>query len=66
MYQEETLLNFIKLGLYFSLIGEGRLDPMLFELISEERRLREQTETADSRKAQHEQPGAGDDMREAA
>ena len=49
-YQEKTLLNkFFKLGLYFALLGEGRLDPMVFELIRTERKLRD-AETAATEK----------------
>ena len=57
--------NLIKLGLYFSLIGEGRLDPMAFELINEERRRQRADE---ARKAQPSQPEDthSEDIREAA
>lgn len=67
MYREFTLLNFIKMGLYFSLIGGYRFDPMVFELIAHEQRIQEQKRAA---AAATEIPGdrddADDQIREAA
>lgn len=60
------MLNFIKLGLYFSLIGESRLDPMVFELINEERRRRESAQSDETPIEQHETEDTGEDIRKAA
>ena len=61
------MINLVKLGLYFSLIGEYRLDPMVFELIAHERRL-EAEKAAAAKAAQHEDADAQDvePIREAA
>ena len=61
------MINLVKLGLYFSLIGEYRLDPMVFELIAHERRL-EAEKAAAAEAAQHADADTQDEehIREAA
>ena len=61
------MLNLIKLGLYFSLVGHYRLDPMVFELINEERRMRERENAkAADKQATQTIEETDDDIRKAA
>lgn len=58
--------NLMKLGLYFSLIGEGRLDPMVFEIIREERRMRAAEEASKHETLNEQHDDHTDDIRKAA
>ena len=65
--EEETLFkSLIKLGLYYSLIGDHRLDPMVFELINADERQAHKR-AADRTASRHSKERERDaDIREAA